>query len=63
MTKKDVADFENPTKCQICDNIYADGDVRERDHCQVTEKYRASAYEGCNIKANLNQKFPSHSTA
>ena len=43
MTKKDVADFENPTKCQINDNIYADGDVRERDHCQVTEKYRTSA--------------------
>ena len=31
MTKKDFDDFENSTKCQICDNNYLDGDVKARD--------------------------------
>ena len=26
-TKKDGEDFENSTKCWICDNAYVDGDV------------------------------------
>ena len=28
MTKKDGEDFENSTKCWICDNFYVDGDVK-----------------------------------
>ena len=34
----------NITKCWICDNGYADGDIKVRDNCQVTGKYRGSAY-------------------
>ena len=30
--------------CWICDNGYADDDVKVRDNCQVTGKYRGSAY-------------------
>ena len=36
MTKKDAADFENATKCWICDNVYFDGDAKVRDHYHVT---------------------------
>ena len=32
MTKKHDEDFENATKCLICDNFYVDGDVKVRDH-------------------------------
>ena len=39
MTKKDNEDFENSTKCWICDNAYFDGDVKVRDHCHFTGKY------------------------
>ena len=34
MTKEDNEDFE------ICDNDYIDGDVKVRDHCHITGKYR-----------------------
>ena len=30
--KKDNEDFKNSTKCRICDNAYADDDVKVRDH-------------------------------
>ena len=40
MTKEDDEDFENSTKCFIYDNTYVDGDVKVRDHCYITGKYR-----------------------
>ena len=33
MSKEDNEDFENSTKCRICDNDYVNNDVKERDHC------------------------------
>ena len=40
MTKKDNKDFENSTKCCICDDDYIDNVVKVRDHCDITGKYR-----------------------
>ena len=34
--------MKNSTKCQICDNACVDGDVKVRDHCHITGKYRGS---------------------
>ena len=45
MTKRDNKDFENSTKCWICDNDYIDCDVKVRDHCHITRKYRGSAHK------------------
>ena len=39
MTKEDHEDFENSTKCWICDNDYIHADVKLRDHCHITGKY------------------------
>ena len=58
MTKKDNKDFENSTKCWICDNDYIDNDVKVRDHCHITGKYRGSAHRDCNINVELNHKIP-----
>ena len=58
MTKDDNEDFENSTKYWICDNDYADGDVKVRDHCHITGKYRDSVHRDCNINLKLNQKIP-----
>ena len=57
MTTKDSEDFENSTKCLICDNAYFDGDVKVRDHCHITGKYRGSAHRDCNTNAKLNHKI------
>ena len=37
-TKKHVEDFENSTKCWICDNAYVDNDVKERNPCHWKKK-------------------------
>ena len=33
MSKKDVKDFENSTKCWVLDNVFFDGDVKVMDRC------------------------------
>ena len=38
ITKKNDANFENSTKCWICDNVYVDSDVKVRDYCHITSK-------------------------
>ena len=57
MTKKDAEDFGDSTKCWICDDVYVDGDVKVRDNCHITEKYRASAPEDCDINVKLNHNI------
>ena len=46
------------TKCWICDNDYIDNDIKVRDHCHITGKYRHSADRDCNINLKLNHKIP-----
>ena len=57
MTKKDNEDFRNSTKCRICDNESVDNDVKVRDHCHITGKYRDSAHRDCNINLKSNHNF------
>ena len=40
MPKEDNEDFKNSIKCWIYDIDYIDGDVKVRDHCHITGKYR-----------------------
>ena len=58
MTKKNNEDFETSTKCWMCDNDYVNADVKVKDHCHTTGKYRDSAHRDCNINVKLNHKMP-----
>ena len=49
MAKEDNEDFENSNKFWISDNDYLDVNVKVRDQCHFTKKYRGSAHRGCNI--------------
>ena len=49
VTKEDNKDFENPTKCWICDSSYVEDDVKVKDHAHITGKYRGSAQRHCKI--------------
>ena len=44
MTKKDNEDFENLTRCWVCDSDYIENGVKVRDHCHITGKYRGYAH-------------------
>ena len=58
MTKEDNEDFKKFTKCQICDKDYIDNDVKVKDHCRITGKYRGSAHRDWNTNRRINQKIP-----
>ena len=36
-----------------CSNKYTDKDVRVRDHCHITGKFRGSAHQECNLKLRI----------
>ena len=57
MTKEDNEDFDSPTNFSICDNHHIDTDVKVRDHCHITGKYRGSAHRDCNINFQFNHKI------
>ena len=55
MTKKENENFGDSTKCWICNKAHFDGDVKVRDHCHITGKYRGPAQR--NIDDKSNHKF------
>ena len=54
MTNDDLDKFEKVTKCRICDKEYTEKDIRVRDHCHITGKYRGSAHQECNLQLRIN---------
>ena len=61
MTKEDEKDFQKAIKCHICDQQYTEKDIRVRDHCHITGKFRGSAHQDCNLKLRIkpdNIKIP-----
>ena len=54
MTQYDEDKFQKATECHICDKQYTSKDIRVRDHCHITGKYRGSAHQECNLKLRLN---------
>ena len=55
MTEVDEKEFKKAT-CHICDKKYTEKDIRVRDHCHITGKYRGSAHQECNLKLRINPK-------
>ena len=48
MNEEDKADFETSTNCWICRKDFEEGELRVRDHCHFTGKYRGAAHQKCN---------------
>ena len=42
--------FEKKTKCWMCNEEFNDEDVKVRDHCHFTGRYRGAAHNSCNLK-------------
>ena len=61
MTEDDEMCFKLMDKCHICGEKYTDKDVRVREHCHITGKFRGSAHQECNLKLRIkpeNLKIP-----
>ena len=53
MTEDDEQRFRTMDGCHICGEKYTDKDVRVRDHCHITGKFRGSAHQECNLKLRI----------
>ena len=53
MTEDDEQSFRTMDGCHICHEKYTDKDVRVRDHCHITGKFRGSAHQECNLKLRI----------
>ncbi|XP_078348383.1 uncharacterized protein LOC144633376 [Oculina patagonica] len=53
MTKDEEEEFQQAKVCYICDKVYNDDDIRVRDHCHITGKFRGSAHQECNLKLRI----------
>ena len=53
MTDDDDLSFRIEDKCHICGGGYTDKDIRVREHCHITGKYRGSAHQHCNLKLRI----------
>ena len=53
MTEDDEQRFKTIDGCHICGEKYDRKDVRIRDHCHITGKFRGSAHQECNPKPRV----------
>ena len=53
MTEKDEETLKKANECHICEKKYMKKDIRVRDHCHITGKYRGSAHQDCNLKLKI----------
>lgn len=58
MTLEDEAFFIISDECHICGKAYTESDVRVRDHCHLTGKYRGSAHADCNLNFQDTRHIP-----
>ena len=61
VTKQDNEHFKNSmlyTKCWICDNDSVNNNVKVRDHCHITGKYRDFPHRDYNINLKIHRKIP-----
>ena len=47
--KKESERFDKETKCWICNKKFVRGDVKVKDHCHFTGRYRGAAHNSCNL--------------
>lgn len=40
MSKGNEKHFRKANKCQICNKLYSEQDIRIRDHCNITGEYK-----------------------
>ncbi|XP_071056136.1 uncharacterized protein [Onthophagus taurus] len=50
--------FESAENCIICQNHFTSNQVKVRDHCHISGKYRGPAHSNCNLNLKLQNFIP-----
>ena len=56
MSAEDEERFQLSNKCWVCDKLIDVGNIKVRDNCHITVKYRGSAHWSCNVNLKLTKK-------
>ena len=58
-TKADAKMYSEATTCHICDGEFSEGgEIKVRDHCHFSGKFRGAAHNSCNINYKAPKFFP-----
>ena len=49
-TKVELNEWRQTNVCHICEEDICDDDIKVKDHCHLTGKYRGVAHQDCNLK-------------
>ena len=58
LTSDEENSFTLATECHICKQSFMEGNLKVRDHCHITGKYRGAAHNNCNRSFRLTEKIP-----
>ena len=53
LTDEEEIQFQEDTRCHICQQDFKEDDVKVRDHCHVLGIYRSAAHESCNLNYRI----------
>ena len=57
MSEKDHEDFNDYIKYSTCKRAYEESEVKVKDYNHITEKYRKSSHQECNLNLTVTTKI------
>ena len=58
LTPAQQRDFLDALTCHICKKIFLPGEMRVKDHCHFTGKFRGAAHQSCNLGMREARTIP-----
>jgi hypothetical protein len=58
LNRKDWLDFIKAEQCHFCKKAFTEKNIKVRDHCHVTDKFRGAAHQSCNLRVRSLLKIP-----
>jgi len=58
LSLEEEKEFQNANDCHICKKKFSDIDIKVRDHCHITGKFRGAAHNVCNLRVRTSLKIP-----
>jgi hypothetical protein len=58
LNNDDLLKFEKAERCHFCKKAFTETNIKVRDHCHVTGKFRGAAHQTCNLKVRTSLKIP-----
>ncbi|KYN16170.1 hypothetical protein ALC57_11581, partial [Trachymyrmex cornetzi] len=57
-TRDDWENFTSASHCHVCEKLFMKDDMRVRDHCHLTRRYRGPAHSNCNLNYKDSHCIP-----